>query len=90
MLQVLLINAAIIYDTTLSDNVALIREGWDIFISTHLYQKITSVISSHNGSDKVYIFQCKHYLPCPSTKTKKVFYIGIPLGVPSVDIKIVR
>ena len=44
MLHVLLINAAIIYDTALSEELVLLRDGWDEFTSARPYLQVSAVL----------------------------------------------
>ena len=69
LLHVLLINVAIISDSALFENLVLIREVQDTFISTHHSLQTTAVIYSHKEADKLYLLQGPYYLPHPSTKT---------------------
>ena len=69
LLQVLLINADIISDIALSEDLVLLREGWYKFISTRHSLQVTYAVSSCEGAEKVYHFQVPYSIPHPSTKT---------------------
>ena len=71
LLQILLINVAIIFDNGLSEDLVLLRLVWDSFNSAHPSIQVSDVLSLHNGLEKVYLFQCPNSLPHLSTKTRK-------------------
>ena len=47
LFHILLINASIISDIALSEELVLLREGWDTFISTHHSLQVTTVAAQH-------------------------------------------
>ena len=71
LIRVLLINAAIISDTALPEDLVLLREGWYEFTSLEPYLQVYAVISSHKGAEKVYIYQVPPSLNHPSTKLRR-------------------
>ena len=88
LLGVLLISAAIISDTALYEDLVLLREGWDEFTSSHPSLQVSTVLSSHEVAEKVYPCNGPPSLPHPYIKTRKSkFFIDIPLGNPSVELK---